>query len=385
MPGFQFLQTPGPTNVPDRVLRAMSAPTIDHRGPAFAELSHSLQERMRRLLGTSSHVVMFAGSGTGGWESALVNTLAPGSRVLAFDTGHFARTWAEVAARLGFDVVMKPGDWRAGVEPASVEAALRADGTGSIAAILLVHGETSTGVLTDLPACRAAIAESRHQALLLVDVVSSLGVAEYRHDEWSVDVAVGASQKGLLLPPGLAFNAISERALAAAAAGGAARSYWNWQPVIAANDAGMYPSTPPTNLMLGMDEALNVLEEEGMEYVLARHRRHSEATRAAIAAWGLETECAVPRAHHPGLTAVRLGEGVDERVLRATILERFGVSLGAGLGSLAGSVFRIGHMGDFNDAMLIGVLGAVELGLRAEGLPCRGGVAAALDSLEGQG
>jgi alanine-glyoxylate transaminase / serine-glyoxylate transaminase / serine-pyruvate transaminase len=385
MTGFQFLQTPGPTNVPGRVLRAMSAPTIDHRGPAFAELSRSLQERMRTLLGTSSDVVMFSGSGTGGWESALVNTLAPGSRVLAFDTGHFARTWAEVAGRLGFEVELQAGDWRRGVEPAALEVALRADGEGTIAAVLLVHGETSTGVLTDLPACRAAITESGHPALLLVDVVSSLGVAEYRHEEWGVDVAVGASQKGLLLPPGLAFNAISERALAAAAAGGAVRSYWDWQPVITANEAGMFPATPPTNLMMGMDEALKVLEEEGMEQVFARHRRHGEATRAAVAAWGLETECTVAGAHHPGLTAVRLGEGLDERVLRAGILARFGVSLGGGLGPLAGSVFRIGHMGDFNDAMLIGVLGAVELGLRAEGLPCRGGVAAALDSLEGQG
>jgi alanine-glyoxylate transaminase / serine-glyoxylate transaminase / serine-pyruvate transaminase len=382
MPGFQFLQTPGPTNVPGRVLRAMSAPTIDHRGPGFVALSRSLQERMRGLLGTISPVVMFAGSGSGGWESALLNTLPPSARVLAFDTGHFARTWAEVARKLGFEVVLAPGDWRVGIEPGALEQALREDGSVSLAAVLIVHGETSTGVVADLPACRRAIDAAGHPALLLADIVSSLGAAEYRHDDWGVDVAVGASQKGLLLPPGLAFNAVSERALAVAADGGSARSYWDWSAVIEANESGMFPATPPTNLMFGMDEALRLLEEEGIEAVLARHRRHSAATRAAVTAWGLETECAVAERHHPGLTAVRLPPGTDERDLRKGVLKRFGVSLGGGLGPLAGKVFRIGHMGDFNDAMLIGVLGAVELGLRAEGLSCRGGVAAAMESLE---
>jgi alanine-glyoxylate transaminase/serine-glyoxylate transaminase/serine-pyruvate transaminase len=361
----------------------MSAPTIDHRGPAFAELAGSLQERMRRLLATSAHVVMFAGSGTGGWEAALVNTLPPGARVLAFDTGHFARTWAEVAGRLGFAVELIAGDWRTGVDPGALEEALRGDAAHSLAAVLIVHGETSTGVLAEVPGCRAAIDAAGHPCLLLVDIVSSLGSVEYQHDEWGVDVAVGASQKGLLLPPGLAFNAVSERALAAAAGrGGSARSYWDWQAVIAANAAGMFPATPPTNLMLGMEEALKMLEEEGIPAVLARHRRHSAAARAAVAAWGLETACAVADRHHPGLTAVRLPEGVDERDLRAAILERFGVSLGGGLGPLAGSVFRIGHVGDFNDAMLIGVLGAIELGLRGQGLALSGGVAAAMDCLE---
>jgi alanine-glyoxylate transaminase/serine-glyoxylate transaminase/serine-pyruvate transaminase len=382
MAGFQFLQTPGPTNVPGRVLRAMSAPTIDHRGPAFAALSRSLQARMRSLLGTNSPVVMFAGSGSGGWESALVNTLAPGARVLAFDTGHFARTWAQAAEKLGFEVKLQPGDWRAGTDPNALEQALREDRSGSLAAVLIVHGETSTGVVSDLPACRRAIEATGHSALLLVDIVSSLGAADYRHDEWGVDVAVGASQKGLLLPPGLAFNVVSERALAIAAEGGSARSYWDWAAVIEANESGMFPSTPPTNLMFGMDEALKLLEEEGMAAVLARHRRHAAATRAAVTAWGLQTECTVEERHHPGLTAVRLPPDVDERDLRRHVLERYGVSLGGGLGPLAGEVFRIGHMGDFNDAMLIGVLGAVELGLRAEGLSCRGGVSAAMESLE---
>jgi alanine-glyoxylate transaminase/serine-glyoxylate transaminase/serine-pyruvate transaminase len=384
VPGFQFLQTPGPTNVPGRVLRAIGAPTIDHRGPAFAELTRALLEGMRTVLGTSSHVVMFSGSGTGGWESALVNTLTPGSRVLAFDTGHFARTWAEVAARLGFQVELAPGDWSRGVDPATVQALLGEDPSHSLAAVLIVHGETSTGVVADVPACRAAIDAAGHPCLLLVDVVSSLAAVDYRHDDWGVDVAVGASQKGLLLPPGLAFVAVSTRALEAAQGAASARSYWDWQAVIGANDAGMFPATPPTNLMFGLREALAMLEEEGMPAVFERHARHAAATRAAVTGWGLETVCAAPDRHHPGLTAVRLPDGLDEREVRALIRERYGVSLGGGLGPLTGSVFRIGHLGDFNDAMLIGVLGAVEMGLRESGLGCAGGVSAALESLLGQ-
>ncbi|MGO9762044.1 MAG: pyridoxal-phosphate-dependent aminotransferase family protein [Solirubrobacteraceae bacterium] len=381
VPGFQFLQTPGPTNVPGRVLRAMSAPTIDHRGPAFAELTHTIQEGLRSLLATSQHVVMFAGSGTGGWEAALVNTLAPGARVLAFDTGHFARTWSEVATRLGFDVELVAGDWGRGVDPAVVESILSADPSHTFAATLIVHGETSTGVIADLPACRAAIDAAGHPCLLLVDIVSSLGASGYLHDEWGVDVAVGASQKGLLLPPGLAFNAVSERALKASRECESARSYWDWGAVIAANEAGMFPATPPTNLMFGLLEALAMLEEESMTAVLARHQRHAAATRAAVAAWGLETVCTAPDRYHPGLTAVRLPAAFDERDVRSAIRERYGVSLGGGLGPLAGSVFRIGHLGDFNDAMLIGVLGAVELGLRQAGVECPGGVGAAMDAL----
>jgi alanine-glyoxylate transaminase/serine-glyoxylate transaminase/serine-pyruvate transaminase len=381
VPGFHFLQTPGPSNVPGRVLRAMSAPTIDHRGPEFEQLSHALQGKLRELFGTEQPVVMYSGSGTGGWEAAMLNTLTPGARVLAFDTGHFARAWAAAATRLGFDVTLLEGDWATGVDPDVVTSALAADAAHSFAATLIVHGETSTGVLADLPACRAAIDAAQHPCLLLVDVVSSLGCSEYRHDAWGVDVAVCASQKGLMLPPGLAFNAVSSKALAAAASGGSPRSFWDWEPVIAANAQGVFPSTPPTNLMLGMVEALSMLDEEGMQAVLARHRRHAAATRATVAAWGLQTFCQAPDRHHPGLTAVRLPSELDERRVRSTILEAYGVSLGAGLGPLAGSVFRIGHLGDFNDAMLIGVLGAIELGLRQVGLDCSGGVAAALDSL----
>ncbi len=384
VPGFRFLQTPGPTNVPHRVLRAMSAPTIDHRGPAFAALTRELQTAMRRLLATAQPVVMYPSSGTGGWEAALVNTLAPGAHVLACDTGHFARTWGEAARRLGFSVELLPGDWDRGVDPDALRERLSDDGDRSIAAVLIVHNETSTGVVADVAACRAALDAAGHPGLLLVDVISSLGSIEYAHDEWGVDVAVGASQKGLLLPPGLAFNAVSERALGAAHAGGSPRSYWDWDAILAANESGMFPYTPPTNLLFGLREALAMLlDEQGLPSVLARHRRHAEATRRAVSAWGLSTFCSVPQRCSPALTAVRVPPTADEREIRRVILERFGVSLGAGLGGLAGQVFRIGHLGDFNDAMLIGVLGAIELGLARSGLTCAGGVAAAMESLAG--
>ena len=384
VPGFRFVQTPGPTNVPGRVLRAICAPTIDHRGPEFAALARDVQHGMRRLLGTSQPVVMYPSSGTGGWEAALVNTLPPGAAVLAFDTGHFAGLWCEAARRLGFAVEVLQGDWSRGPDPAALRERLAADASRSIAAVLVAHNETSTGVFADLPACRAALDDAGHPALLLVDVVSSLGSIDYRHDEWGVDVAVGASQKGLLLPPGLGFNAVSERALAASRAGGSPRGYWDWGPILEANEAGMYPYTPPTNLMLGLREALAMLlDDEGMPAVLVRHRRHAAATRAAVAAWGLRTFCEAEDRHSPALTAVCMPDGLDERETRRVILSRYGVSLGAGLGRLAGEVLRIGHLGDFNDAMLIGVLGAVELGLRACGTASRGGVAAAMEALAG--
>ena len=324
---------------------------------------------------------MYPSSGTGGWEAALVNTLAPGARVLAFDTGHFARTWAEAARRMGFEVELAAGEWRLGVDAGALRARLAADDPHSIAAVLIVHNETSTGVVADLPACRSAIDAAGHPCLLLVDVVSSLGSIEYAHDAWGIDVAIGASQKGLLLPPGLAFNAVSERALAAAERGASPRSYWDWRAILDSNEVGMFPYTPPTNLMLGLREALSMLDEEGMAAVLQRHRRHAGATRRAVAAWGLRPVCEAPERHSPALTAVRVPETLDERDVRRVILERYGVSLGAGLGALAGRAFRIGHLGDFNDAMLIGTLGAVELGLRQLGLPCEGGVAAAMASL----
>ncbi len=381
VPGYHLLQTPGPTNVPARVLRALSAATIDHRGPEFAALAAELQGGMRRLLATEQPVVMYPSSGTGGWEAALVNTLAPGARVLAFDTGHFARMWAEAARRMGFEVEVAPGEWPLGVDTDALQARLATDDARSIAAVLIVHNETSTGVVADLPACRSAIDAAGHPCLLLVDVVSSLGSIEYAHDAWGVDVAVGASQKGLLLPPGLAFNAVSERALAAAERGASPRSYWDWRAILDANEAGMFPYTPPTNLLFGLREALAMLDEEGMAAVLERHRRHAAATRRAVATWGLRAVCEAPERHSPVLTAVRVPDELDERDVRRVILERYGVSLGAGLGALAGHAFRIGHLGDFNDAMLIGTLGAVELGLRRLGLPAAGGVAAAMESL----
>jgi len=382
IPGFHFVQTPGPTNVPGRVLRAMSAPTIDHRGPEFATLAGDVQHGMRRLLGTSQPVVMYPSSGTGGWEAALVNTLAPGAGVLAFDTGHFAGLWADAARRLGFAVEVLPGDWSRGPDPAALRARLADDASRSISAVLIAHNETSTGVFADLPACRGALDAVGHPALMLVDVVSSLGSIEYRHDEWGVDVAVGASQKGLLLPPGLGFNAVSEKALAAARAGGSPRGYWDWGPILEANEAGMYPYTPATNLFFGLREALAMLlDDEGMPAVLARHARYAGATRAAVGAWGLRTFCEAEDRCSPALTAVRMPASLDEREARRVILERYGVSLGAGLGRLAGEVFRIGHLGDFNDAMLVGVLGAVELGLRRSGLDVTGGVAAAMERL----
>ena len=381
-PGFHFLQTPGPTNVPGRVLRAMGAPTIDHRGPSFASLTFEILAGMQELLCTEQPVVIFPASGTGAWEAALVNTLTPGARVLAFDTGHFARLWAEVAGRLGFVAELVEGDWSHGVSESELERRLGADPGGELAAVLLVHNETSTGVVNDVAACRAAIDRSGHPALLLVDTVSSLGSIDYCHDEWCVDVTVGASQKGLLLPPGLSFNVPSERALAAAKVGGGARAYWDWGPILEANARGHFPYTPPTNLLFGLHEALSMLREEGLDAVFLRHRRHGAATRSAVHAWGLQTVCQASERASAVVTAVLAPDGSDERELRRVILDGYGVSLGAGLGALAGKAFRIGHIGDFNDAMLIGVLGAIELGLEAAGVPRdAGGVAVAMRSL----
>lgn len=382
VPGIQFLQTPGPTNVPGRVLRAMGAPTIDHRGPAFAELTLEILAGLQELLRTDRPIVIFPASGTGAWEAALVNTLTPGARVLAFDTGHFARLWAEVARRLGFDAEVVGGEWSRGVSVSELQRRLSADTRGELAAVLLVHNETSTGVVNDVAACRAAIDRSGHPALLLVDTVSSLGSIDYRHDEWRVDVTVGASQKGLLLPPGLSFNVPSERALAAAKLARGPRAYWDWQPVLEANRQGCFPYTPPTNLLFGLREALTMLREEGLDQVLLRHRRHGAATRCAVDAWGLQTVCQVRERASAVVTAVLAPDGFDEREIRRVILNRHGVSLGAGLGALAGKAFRIGHIGDFNDATLIGVLGAMELGLGAAGVRCeQSGVAAAVRCL----
>jgi len=373
--GRHFLQIPGPTNVPDRVLRAIDRPTIDHRGPEFAELGLEVLEGLRHVFRTDGPVVVYPSSGTGAWEAALVNTLSPGDRVLAFETGHFATLWRAMAERLGLEVVWVPGDWRHGADPERAEAILREQ--RDIAAVMVVHNETSTGVTSRVPEIRAAIDAAGHDALLLVDTISSLGSIDYRHDEWGVDVTVGGSQKGLMLPAGLSFNAVSEKARAAR--GSMPRSYWDWEPIIDANEQGYWPYTSATNLLYGLREALAMLREEGLENVFARHARHAAATRAAVRAWGLEVLAADEREYSSSLTAV-LCDDADE--VRRLILERFDMSLGAGLGQLAGRVFRIGHLGDFNDLMLAGTLCGVEMGLRAAGLEVEPGVAAALELLE---
>jgi alanine-glyoxylate transaminase / serine-glyoxylate transaminase / serine-pyruvate transaminase len=378
--GRHFLQIPGPTNVPDRVLRALSAPTIDHRGPEFAALAHEVLERLPEVFATSGPVVVYPSSGTGAWEAALVNTLSSGDRVLAFETGHFATLWRGLAEKLGLDVVFVPGDWRHGVDPDVVGERLAAD--ASIRAVCVVHNETSTGVASRVADVRAAMDAAGSDALLLVDTISSLASLDYRHDEWGVDVTIGCSQKGLMLPPGLGFNAVSERALAASRTAGLPRSYWDWAPVLEANRAGAWPYTPPTNLLYGLREALDLLLAEGMANVFDRHARHAAATRRAVRTWGLELVPLDDREHSASLTAVLTPEGHDADELRAVVLERYDVSLGAGLGKLSGKVFRIGHLGDLNDVWLAGTLAGVEMGLAGAGVPFRpGGVQAALEHL----
>jgi alanine-glyoxylate transaminase/serine-glyoxylate transaminase/serine-pyruvate transaminase len=380
--GRHFLQIPGPSSVPDRVLRAIAQPTIDHRGPDFAELGLDVLERVKPVFGTSGPVIIFPSSGTGAWESALVNTLSPGDRVLAFETGHFATLWRGMAEGLGLEVEFVPGDWRRGVDPHVVAERLAEDRNHSIAAVMVVHNETSTGVTSRVPEIRAAIDEAGHPALLLVDTISSLGSIDYRHQEWGVDVTVSCSQKGLMLPPGLGFNAVSEKALDAAERARLPRSYWDWTPILQANERGYYPYTPATNMLYGLREALLMLEEEGLPNVFARHDRHAEATRAAVRGWGLEVLCADEREYSSVLTAVLLGEEYDADKVRQIILDRFDMSLGTGLSKLAGRVFRIGHLGHFNDLTLAGTLAGVQMGLELAGVAIDpGGLGAALELL----
>jgi alanine-glyoxylate transaminase/serine-glyoxylate transaminase/serine-pyruvate transaminase len=380
--GRHFLQIPGPTNVPDRVLRAIDRPTIDHRGPEFAALAKEVLSGLRHVFRTTGPVIVYPASGTGAWEAALVNTLSPGDRLLMFETGQFATLWRDLAQRLGLAVEFVPGDWRRGVDPALVESKLRADAQRQIRAVCVVHNETSTAVTSRIPEIRAAIDRSGHPALFFVDTISSLGSMDYRHDEWKVDVTVAGSQKGLMLPPGLSFNAISDRALQASRGAGLKRSYWDWAPMLQANENGFFPYTPATNMLYGLRESLAMLQEEGLENVFRRHARHGEATRRAVRAWGLEVNCADEREHSAALTAVRMPAGHDADRLRAVILDRFDMSLGQGLGKLKGTVFRIGHLGWFNDLMLCGTLSGVEMGLSLAGMPhSRGGVGAALEHL----
>jgi alanine-glyoxylate transaminase / serine-glyoxylate transaminase / serine-pyruvate transaminase len=381
--GRHFLQIPGPTNTPDRVLRAMAAPTIDHRGPQFAELGLEVLGGLKPVFGTTQPVVIYPASGTGAWEAALVNTLSPGDRVVCFETGHFATLWQEMARKLGLAVDFVPGDWRHGVDPQVVADRLRADTERVIKAVLVVHNETSTGVTSRVAEVREAIDSTAHPALLLVDTISSLGSIEYQHDAWGVDVTVAGSQKGLMLPPGLSFNAVSRKALDASNTARLPRSFWDWQPILEANKRGFFPYTPATNLLYGLREALRMLDEEGLVNVYARHRRHAEATRLAVRGWGLEVLCADEREHSASLTAVIVPDGHDADKVRGVILDRYNMSLGAGLGKLTGRIFRIGHLGDFNDLMLAGTLAGVQMGLVAAGVPIDPtGINSALDRLQ---
>ena len=378
--GRHFLQIPGPTNVPDRVLRAIDNATVDHRGPDFQQMAKEVLAGLKDVFRTKSPVVIFPASGTGAWEAALVNTLSPGDRVLMYETGHFATLWQSMAARLGLVPEFVEGDWRRGADPARLEARLAEDRNHAIKAVCLVHNETSTGVTSRIAEVRKAIDRAQHPALFMVDTISSLASIDYRHDEWGVDVTVAGSQKGLMLPPGLSFNAVSAKALAAARSARLARSYWSWEEMIAANKDGWFPYTPATNLLYGLRVALKMLlEEEGLENVFRRHDRHAEAARRAVRAWGLEIYCTDPAEYSSSLTAVLMPEGTSEIAFRKVVLEHFNLSLGSGLTKLRDKVFRIGHLGDFNDLMLCGTLCGIEMGLALAGVPHKhGGVDAAM-------
>ena len=380
--GRHFLQIPGPTNVPDRVLRAIDLPTMDHRGPKFGKLGVEIIEGLKQVFQTRQPVVIYPASGTGAWEAALVNSLSPGDKVLMVETGHFASLWQKMAGKLGLQVELIPGDWRHGADPAAIEAKLKDDKAHAIKSVCVVHNETSTGATSRIALVRKAIDAANHPALFMVDTISSLASIDYRHDEWGVDVTVAGSQKGLMLPPGLSFNAVSEKARRAAQSSRLPKSYWAWDEMIAANKSGYFPYTPATNLLYGLREAIAMLQEEGLPQVFARHARHAEATRRAVRAWGLEILCADPEEYSNTLTAVMMPAGHDADALRKTILDAYDMSLGTGLGRLAGKVFRIGHLGDFNDLALMGTLAGVEMGLALAGVPHKqGGAQTALDYL----
>ena len=380
--GRHFLQIPGPTAVPERILRAIDHQVIDHRGPAFQALGKEVLAGVKDIFQTKHPVIIYASSGTGAWEAALVNALSPGDQVLMVETGHFAFLWHKMATRLGLKPELIATDWRHGVDPAMIEAALVQDKTHTIKAVCVVHNETSTGVTSNIPAVRKAIDRANHPALLMVDTISSIGSVDYRHDEWSVDITVGGSQKGMMLPPGLGFNALSLRAIAAAALSTSPKSYWSWEEMIETNKTGFFPTTPATNMLYGLREAMLMLREEGMANVFARHQRHAEATRRAVRAWGFDILCANPAEYSPVLTAVMLPAGHDADHLREIILDAFDMSLGMGLSKLKGKIFRIGHLGDFNDLTLMGTLAGVEMGLELANVPHqKGGVAAAMEYL----
>jgi alanine-glyoxylate transaminase / serine-glyoxylate transaminase / serine-pyruvate transaminase len=383
--GRHFLQIPGPTNIPDRVLRAMDMPTMDHRGAEFGQLGFEVLAAAQRVFRTNQPVIIYPSSGTGAWEAAIVNVLSPGEKVLMAETGQFAVLWRGIAEKFKLDIDFVPGDWRRGADVEKIEARLAADVHHRIKAVMIVHNETSTGCVTHPLEIRKAIDRAKHPALFMVDSISGLGSLEYEHDAWGIDVSVAGSQKGLMLPPGLGFNAVSEKALAAAKANPSMRSYWDWQEVIAINKVGTWPYTPAINLLFGLKEAIAMLEEEGLDNVFARHKRHSAATRAAVKEWGLETQCQDPHAHSPALTGVVVPDGHDADHFRKVVLENFDMSLGTGLNKIKGRVFRIGHIGHFNDLMLMGTLSGVEMGLDLAKVPHRdGGVLAAMEVLKGR-
>jgi len=380
--GRHFLQIPGPTNVPERILSAIERPTIDHRGPEFKGLCFEVLEGIKEIFQTRQPVIIFPASGTGAWEAALVNTHSTGDRVLMYDTGHFASTWHKLAIKLGLDAQLLPGSWREGTKPDEIEQALAEDKDRTIKSVCVVHNDTATGITSDIAAIRSAIDKSGHNALFCVDTISSLGSIDYRHDDWGVDVTVGGSQKGLMLPPGLSFNAVSKKALVASEGANLPRSYWDWQDMLNANKEGVFPYTPATNLLYGLREAIRMLLEEGLDQVFTRHRRLAAAARAAAEAWELELNALNPGEYSNSLTAVLLPQGHDADGLRKVVLENFNVSLGNGLGKLSGKLFRIGHLGDFNEPMLLGTLGAIEMGLELAQIPHRPeGVRTAMNSL----
>ncbi len=381
--GRHFLQIPGPSSVPDRILRAISQQTIDHRGPDFAAVGLKALEGMKKIFKTDSHVFIYPASGTGAWEAALVNVLSPGDQVLMFETGHFATMWKNMAERLGLNAEFIGGDWRSGADPDLIEKRLREDTSHKIKAVCVVHNETSTGSVSPIAEVRQAIDNAGHPALLMVDTISGLASIDYRHDEWGVDVTVSGSQKGLMLPPGLSFNAASQKALAVNKTAELQRSYWDWADMIGPNKTGYFPYTPGTNLLYGLNEALDMLHEEGLDNVFARHARHGEATRMAVRAWGLDVLCAQQGQESGVLTAVRLPEGHSADRFRAITLENYNISLGNGLSKVADKVFRIGHLGDFNDLMLMATLSGVEMGLAKAEIPHQsGGTQAALEHLK---
>lgn len=380
--GRHFLQIPGPTPIPDRVLRAMDMPIIDHRGPEFGKLGRRVLDGIKTIFKTRNPVVIFPSSGTGAWEAALVNTLSPGDTVLMYETGQFATLWKKMAEKIGINPIFIESDWRAGADPKAIEARLREDKEKKIKAVAIVHNETSTGCVSHPLEVRKAIDAAGHPALLFVDTISSLASIDYRHDEWGVDVTVGGSQKGLMLPPGISFNAVSDKALAASKTSKLPKSFWGWEEMIAVNKNNFFPYTPATNILYGLAEAIDMLHEEGLDNVFARHDRHAEATRRAIRGWGLEVLCKNPHQYSSTITAIMLPDGHNADEFRTVALEHFDISYGMGLGKILGKVFRIGHLGDTNDGTMIGALALTEMALGLAGVPHKkGGMQAAMDYL----